>query len=359
MDDIKTVLTDEQKAQFVTDICNYGTDFVTPLFAIVDSIERTVLAASEQAVTANAPAVLGADDDTPAQEIAGLKAVVKTLGQALGRLSFAAQTSGGTDGRDEELVDAINWAERAMSIGGIGRAYCEGADSQPSMQPSDTPAGYAPKSKFGSPEMQRLIAENLATKFTPQVALPSKLDQYMAASQEIQGCEYEQVTQSSAEAIRNAALVEAARLANSDYWGWNINLANAILALKSSAQLSAEAFKPDWADRMTGWDDALEAAIEICAELNDQTEVGTAFDNAIDAIRAMKSTARPVDTQDAVDAKRYRTLRDNMTFYNTNESSGPVLASVSARIWYHATDNLEYPIDAVIDALQSSPEVKP
>jgi hypothetical protein len=31
-EDIKTVLTDEQKAQFVADICSYGTDFVAPLF---------------------------------------------------------------------------------------------------------------------------------------------------------------------------------------------------------------------------------------------------------------------------------------------------------------------------------------
>lgn len=39
----ETVLTDEQKAQFVTDITEYGTDFVAPLLAVVESIEQAVL----------------------------------------------------------------------------------------------------------------------------------------------------------------------------------------------------------------------------------------------------------------------------------------------------------------------------
>lgn len=44
-------------------------------------------------------------------------------------------------------------------------------------------------------------------------------------------------------------------------------------------------------------------------------------------------------------------MRNNLTFYNTAESDGPVLASVSKRIWYHATDDTEsYPFDAVADA---------
>lgn len=38
-----TILTDEQKAQFVTDITDYGTGFVAPLFAVVESIEQAVL----------------------------------------------------------------------------------------------------------------------------------------------------------------------------------------------------------------------------------------------------------------------------------------------------------------------------
>ena len=41
-------------------------------------------------------------------------------------------------------------------------------------------------------------------------------------------------------------------------------------------------------------------------------------------------------------------LRNNMTFYDT-ESDRPVLASVSSRIWYHATDSVAYPFDSVID----------
>lgn len=43
----ETVLTDEQKAQFVTDITDYGTDFVAPLFAVVESIEQAVLQSPE------------------------------------------------------------------------------------------------------------------------------------------------------------------------------------------------------------------------------------------------------------------------------------------------------------------------
>lgn len=55
------------------------------------------------------------------------------------------------------------------------------------------------------------------------------------------------------------------------------------------------------------------------------------------------------------DADRYRYLRGNMTFYNTAESGAPVLAEVCSRIWYHATNNEEYPLDAMIDsALEAS-----
>lgn len=41
------VLTDEQEAQFVTDIIEYGTDFVAPLYAIVGAIEQAVLKSPE------------------------------------------------------------------------------------------------------------------------------------------------------------------------------------------------------------------------------------------------------------------------------------------------------------------------
>lgn len=41
------VLTDAEKANFVTDIIDYGTDFVAPLYAVVESIEQAVLQSPE------------------------------------------------------------------------------------------------------------------------------------------------------------------------------------------------------------------------------------------------------------------------------------------------------------------------
>lgn len=48
--------------------------------------------------------------------------VIASLGAALRRLSFAAQTTGGTAGPDAELQSAIGQAEQALSLGGIGQA---------------------------------------------------------------------------------------------------------------------------------------------------------------------------------------------------------------------------------------------
>ena len=48
--------------------------------------------------------------------------VVASLGAALRRLSFAAQTTGGTDGPDAELQAAIGQAEQALSLGGLWQA---------------------------------------------------------------------------------------------------------------------------------------------------------------------------------------------------------------------------------------------
>lgn len=48
--------------------------------------------------------------------------VIASLGAALRRLSFAAQTTGGTDGPDAELQSAIGQAEQALSLGGIWKA---------------------------------------------------------------------------------------------------------------------------------------------------------------------------------------------------------------------------------------------
>lgn len=41
------VLTDAEKANFVADIIEYGTDFVAPLYATVDAIEQAVLQSPE------------------------------------------------------------------------------------------------------------------------------------------------------------------------------------------------------------------------------------------------------------------------------------------------------------------------
>ena len=48
--------------------------------------------------------------------------VIASLGDALRRLSFAAQTTGGTAGPDVELQSAIGQAEQALSLGGIWQA---------------------------------------------------------------------------------------------------------------------------------------------------------------------------------------------------------------------------------------------
>ena len=51
--------------------------------------------------------------------------VIASLGAALRRLSFAAQTTGGTDGPDAELQSAIGQAEQALSLGGIWQAMSD------------------------------------------------------------------------------------------------------------------------------------------------------------------------------------------------------------------------------------------
>jgi hypothetical protein len=55
------------------------------------------------------------------------------------------------------------------------------------------------------------------------------------------------------------------------------------------------------------------------------------------------------------DAARLRKwLDNNTTHYNTAERESPVLASVSKRIWYHASDDMEsWPFSAAIDAAMS------
>ena len=79
-------------------------------------------------------------------------------------------------------------------------------------------------------------------------------------------------------------------------------------------------------------------------------------------IRALKSLAAERDQLRAElaeyrqDAKRYRYLRNNMSFYDVDHDfdvegrNVPVLASVSECIWYHATDCLLRKLDEVVDA---------
>lgn len=61
--------------------------------------------------------------------------VIASLGAALRQLSFAAQTTGGTNGPDAELQSAIGQAEQALSLGGIWQAMSATGE------PVDFPAG--------------------------------------------------------------------------------------------------------------------------------------------------------------------------------------------------------------------------
>ena len=64
----------------------------------------------------------------------------------------------------------------------------------------------------------------------------------------------------------------------------------------------------------------------------------------------LKAIARNIELMEA-DAGRYRLLRSQITFCNTHPGGRPVLYDTSARLWYHATDDLETDtIDAHIDA---------
>lgn len=83
-------------------------------FANLDQKVRYATGIANQLST---PAVqLRADDD-------GYRNVIASLGAALRKLSFHAQTTGGTAGPDSGLQDAIAEAERALSMSGIGKAF--------------------------------------------------------------------------------------------------------------------------------------------------------------------------------------------------------------------------------------------
>ena len=66
--------------------------------------------------------------------------VIASLGDALRRLSFAAQTTGGTAGPDAELQSAIGQAEQALSLGGIWQAMS--ATGEPVMDVRCEGCGY-------------------------------------------------------------------------------------------------------------------------------------------------------------------------------------------------------------------------
>ena len=62
---------------------------------------------------------------------------------------------------------------------------------------------------------------------------------------------------------------------------------------------------------------------------------------------------------DARDAERYRWLKTRMTYCNTHPDARPVLYDISARLWYHATDDLHSEtLDAVINAALAASKEK-
>jgi len=63
------------------------------------------------------------------EELGGIKNISAETTNAMKRLVMYARTSGGTPGPDQGLMNACEQAERMLTIGGIGRAYMEGADA--------------------------------------------------------------------------------------------------------------------------------------------------------------------------------------------------------------------------------------
>lgn len=114
---------------------------------------------------------------------------------------------------------------------------------------------------------------------------------------------------------------------------------------------------------MSGYHAALHAANELKERGRYVDDEGEPTDAILDFLAAVRrvSSGGAIKERDAnkADAERYRDLRDQMTFYNTAESDGPVLACVSKRIWYHATDCMEYPLDAAVDAIAARTQETP
>lgn len=99
--------------------------------AIAGIIERRLWALQKQA--AATPEPVQADSSEHLR-------VIASMGAALRRLSFAAQTSGGTAGPDAELQAAIGQADQALSFGGIAQAMFATPPQQAAGEPVGEPA---------------------------------------------------------------------------------------------------------------------------------------------------------------------------------------------------------------------------
>lgn len=88
-------------------------------------------------IAAANPAVILAmldENEELREELGGLRNVSTETVKALKRLVMHARTTGGTAGPDAALMDACEQAEKMLSLGGIGRAYMDGADAVASQE---------------------------------------------------------------------------------------------------------------------------------------------------------------------------------------------------------------------------------
>ena len=82
----------------------------------------------------------------------------------------------------------------------------------------------------------------------------------------------------------------------------------------------------------------------------------------IDALEAERDQLRSELAKCKRDAERYRLLRNHISWYDVDHDfdvearNVPVLASVSAYVWYHATDVKGETLDDVVDALAAEGE---
>ena len=104
----------------------------------IGNAEREARAALAQPFTA--------EDMSAAQELAGVKAILNDMADALKRLTFHARTTGGTAGPDAALMNACERAERILSLGGMGAAFMRGCDEHESQPSPAAPELEAPTS---------------------------------------------------------------------------------------------------------------------------------------------------------------------------------------------------------------------